>query len=108
MNDEKIEQLQMIEQNVQSFLMQKQQFQQQLIEIESAASEMVKSKQVYKVMGNVMISADKEELSKELSAKKEELELRIKTLEKQEERLKEKAKSLRDEVMKDMDRKEKK
>jgi prefoldin beta subunit len=102
MNSEKIQQLQLMEQNSQAFMMQKQQFQQQLVEIESAISELAKSKQSYKIIGSVMISADPKDLAKELIAKKEETELRIKTIESQEEKLKEKAKLLRDEVMKEI------
>jgi len=100
---EKLQQLQILEQNMQSFLMQKQQFQQQLIETESALGELENSEQSYKILGNVMISANKEELKKELTSKKEETELRIKTLEKQEERLKERAESLRKEAMEELE-----
>ena len=102
---EKLQQLQILEQNLQSFLMQKQQFQQQLIETESALSEIKDAEQSYKILGNVMVSANKDELTKELTSKKEETELRIKTLEKQEERLKEKAESLRKEAMEEIEEK---
>ncbi len=101
---EKMQQLQILEQNLQQFLMQKQQFQQQMIEIESALNELQNSKESFKIIGNVMLSANKEDLTKELTTKKEELDLRIKTLEKQEDRLKEKSQSLRDEVMKEMEK----
>ncbi len=97
--EEKIQQLQMIEQGMQNFLVQKQQFQAQLVEIESALKELEKSKDAYKIVGNIMVSADKEELLKDLQNKKELMELRIKTLEKQENQMKEKASTMQSEVM---------
>jgi len=102
---EKIGKLQLMEQSLQSFLMQKQQFQSQLIEIDSALKELETAKESYKIVGNVMISADKEDLIKELKEKKERLELRIKTLEKQENSIKERASSMQSEVMKNLEKK---
>ena len=97
--EEKIQQLQLIEQGMQNFLMQKQQFQAQLVEIESALKELEGSKEAFKIVGNIMVNADKEGLSKDLRSKKEMLELRIKTLEKQEKQMKEKATAMQSEVM---------
>ena len=97
--EQKINQLQLIEQNMQNILMQKQQFQTQLIEVESALKELEKTQKAYKIVGNIMVSADKEELLKDLQGKKETMELRIKTLEKQEEQMKEKASAMQSEVM---------
>ncbi len=99
---EKIQKLQMIEQGMQSFLAQKQQIQTRLVEVESALKEMEKSKETFKIVGNIMVSADKEDLKNDLTEKKEMLELRIKTLEKQEKEMKEKASSMRSEVMKNL------
>lgn len=100
--EKKIGQLQMIEQSLQTFMMQKQQFQSQLVEIESALSEIKNTDKAYKIVGNIMIDADKEELEKDLKEKKEKVELRIQTLEKQERNLKEKASSTQAEVMKQL------
>ena len=47
-----------------------------------------------------MVKCKKEDLEKDLKAKKEAIELRIKTLEKQETQMKEKSKTLQEEVMK--------
>ena len=96
---EKIGQLQMIEQNMQSMMAQKQQFQVQMVEIESALKELKNSKTAYKIVGNIMVSSDKESLEKDLNEKKEMMELRIKALEKQEEQVKEKAQKIQKEVM---------
>ena len=105
--EKKISQLQMMEQSMQSFLMQKQQFQAQLVEIESALKELEKSKEAYKIVGNIMVSSNKEDLKNDLQKKKEMAELRIKTLEKQESQIKEKASSVQEEVMKELKEKKK-
>jgi len=105
--EKKISQLQMMEQSMQSFLMQKQQFQSQLVEIESALRELEKSKEAYKIVGNIMVNSDKEDLKNDLQKKKEMIELRIKTLEKQENQIKEKASSVQEEVMKELKEKKK-
>ena len=99
--DEKVafEQLQMLEQNMNVILNQKQQFIMQQAEIEVALAELSKTKTAYKIVGNIMISTDKDNLQKELSAKKEVLNVRIQTLEKQEIKFKEKAAFLQQDVM---------
>lgn len=98
--EQKISQLQMYEQSLQSFLGQKQQFQVQLVEIESALSELQNTNNAYKIVGNIMVEADKNELKADLQSKKEMLELRIKTMEKQEAQVREKASSLQSEILK--------
>ncbi|MFH1439967.1 MAG: prefoldin subunit beta [Candidatus Woesearchaeota archaeon] len=105
---EKINQLQMIEQNLQQVLAQKQQFQGQMVEIDSALEELGKTEDAYKIVGNVMVKMSKEDLDKELNEKKERTELRMKSIEKQETQLKQKAESIRKEVMSDMEKKDKK
>ncbi len=97
--EQKIAQLQLMEQNLQSFLLQRQQFQSQLIEVESALKEIETSKETYKIIGNIMVNASKEDLKKDLQEKKSILELRIKTLEKQEKQIKEKATKTQAEVL---------
>jgi|SRR3989338_340047 len=97
--EKKIEQLQLYEQSLQNFLAQRQQFQIQLIEIESALRELEKTDKAYKLVGNIMVSSKKDDLKKELLSKKETTELRIKSMEKQESQIKEKATKLRTEVM---------
>lgn len=97
---EKIQQLQGIEQNMQHFLKQRQQFQMQLLEIESALEELRKTEKAYKIIGNIMVATEKGALEKDLQEKKERLELRIKSFEKQETALKDQAKGLREEIVK--------
>jgi prefoldin beta subunit len=97
------EELQILGQNLQNNLLQKQAFQSQLIEIENALRELEASKDdCYKIVGNIMIKSDKSTLVKDLNAKKEVLELRIKTVEKQEDKLKEKFQEKQKEVIKDL------
>ena len=100
--EKKLGQLQLLEQSMQNLLMQKQQFQLQQVEIESALKELEKTKEAYKIVGNIMVLSKKEDLDAELSSKKEVIELRIKTMEKQEGQLREKASKLQSEVLKGM------
>ena len=100
--EQKIGQLQMFEQSLQNILVQKQQFQTQLVEVESALKELDGSKEAYKIVANIMVSTKKEDLNKDLEEKKESLNLRIKTLEKQETTIKEKAQKLQKDVMESM------
>ena len=97
---DKIGQLQLMEQNLQNFLTQKQTFQTQFFEIENALKELDGCKdKTYKIVGTVMIASEKEELIKELNEKKSMIELRIKSLEKQEKSIKEKANQMQTEIM---------
>ena len=99
----KIQQLQMLEQNLQNVVMQKQSFQVQLMENENAIKELDKvKKDAYKIIGTIMVSSDKDELKKELTEQKEILDLRLKNLDKQENNFKEKAEEIQKEVMKDI------
>tara|TARA_Y100000310_G_scaffold248747_1_gene254671 strand:- start:2683 stop:3003 length:321 start_codon:yes stop_codon:yes gene_type:complete len=105
MSDAKVQKLQLLEQNAQQLLAQRQQFQQSLLELESALGELDKTKEAYKIIGNIMVATEKEDLKKDLAQKKESMELRIKTLEKQETEVKEKAKKLQEEVLKELEKK---
>ncbi len=98
--EEKISQIQTLEQNLQNFFIQRQNFQSKLVEIDNALDELKKSNdETYKIVGNIMIKGSREEFIKELESKKEIISLRIKNLEKQEEKIKEKASKLQNEVM---------
>jgi len=107
MAEEKINKLQMYEQSLQNLLMQKQQFQLQLVEIESALKELDSATTSYKIIANIMVNTPKDDLKKDLESKKESLKVRISSIEKQENQLKEKAQALQSEVLKEMkDKKE--
>ena len=104
--EQKIGQLQLMEQNLQNFIIQKQTFQTQLFEIDNALKELETSKdKTYKIVGTVMIASKKEDLIKELKEKKSVIELRIKTLEKQEKAIKEKAANMQTEIMSQLKKK---
>ena len=100
--EEKIQKLQMLEQNLQQIIMQKQQFQAQLAEVDSALTELSATDSAYRIIGNIMVAADKHVLTNSLKEKKEMAEIRVKSVEKQERKLKEEAQSLREDVMKHM------
>ncbi|MBN1502221.1 prefoldin subunit beta [Candidatus Woesearchaeota archaeon] len=95
----KIEQLQFLEQNINTLLAQKQQFQSQLLEVESALNELETTTEAYKIVGNIMVLSKKPDLKKDLDSKKEILNLRIKNIEKQETKIREKATNIQQEVM---------
>jgi len=97
--EQQIMQLQMLEQNLTNLTAQKQQFQSQLIEIDSALKELKDAKTSYKIVGNIMVSAKKEDLEKDLNQKKEIVDLRIKNFDKQEKVLKDKASNIQKQVM---------
>lgn len=101
-SEKKLSQLQMLEQSMQSLLMQKQQFQVQQVEFESALKELEKVDEAYKIIGNIMVLLKKADLKEDLVSKKEVSELRIKNLEKQESHLREKASKLQSEILKEM------
>jgi prefoldin beta subunit len=100
---EKIGQIQLIQQNLENFSMQRQQFQLQLTEIESALSEIDSTGTTYKIIGNIMVLTDKENLKKDLLEKKEMLGIRISTIEKQEDKIRAKAEEIQREVMKSLE-----
>lgn len=100
-DEQKISKLQLLEQNLQNFLLQKQNFSAQLMEIDNALEELDKSKDknAYKIVGTIMVSTPKDELKKDLNSKKEVVELRIKNIEKQEKKIRDQSNDLQKEVM---------
>jgi prefoldin beta subunit len=97
MTDESIEQEYLIlQQQLRNVLIQKETIKLQIAEIDTALSELEKTKEekVYKVVGNVMIKKSKEEVEKELKESKEDLEIRVESLEKIEKDLIEKIKNI--------------
>ena len=99
---EKLEQLQNLEQNINSLLAQKQQFQSQQLEIENAIEQIKDTDKVFRIIGNIMVAAKKDEVKKDLKEKQDIVELRLKTLEKQETKFREKASELQKDVMKEI------
>ncbi|MEK6819709.1 MAG: prefoldin subunit [Nanoarchaeota archaeon] len=99
-NEEKFQELQMLEQNLQNILMQKQSFQMELSETQSALNEIKNSKDdIFKIVGQLMIKTEKSRVSDELSSKEKILEMRLKKMEQQEGVFMEKLERLREEVI---------
>ena len=100
MENEKVEELQILEQNLQNLLVQKQTFQIELSETSSALREIENSKdEIFKIVGQLMIRTDKEKTKDELSNREKILEMRLKSIEKQEDALTGKLEKLRDEFI---------
>lgn len=102
---QKIGQLQLIEQNIQNILIQKQQLQLQLSEIESALKEIENLSKGYKIIGSIMVESEKKDIQEDLNKKREMVVLRIKNFEKQEGKISAKAKKLQEEVLSEVNKK---
>ncbi|MBS3149373.1 prefoldin subunit [Candidatus Woesearchaeota archaeon] len=96
----KVEELHNIEENLRVILVQKQNLQIQLLEMENAISELEKTNDnAYKIVGAIMVELPSEEIKKDLNSKKEIVEIKIKNLDKQENKLKEESNSIQKEVL---------
>jgi len=96
-----IQELQMLEQNFQQLMMQKQAFQMEAMETDHALEELEKAEgDVFKIVGGqIIIKKSKQELEKELKHKKDLIDLRMKNITTQEEEFSEKINDVRDEIM---------
>jgi len=98
--DRKVQEMQILEQNLQNLLLQKQAFQMELSETQSALKEIEKSgEEVFKIIGQLMIKAEKGKVTEELSNKEKIINLRIGSIEKQEASLANKLEDLQKEVL---------
>ena len=85
-----IAQLQQLQQQHQTVATQRSQIEALLREIEAALNELEKSSEdsvIYKSVGEILFKADKQKLLEELKERKDMMELRLKTMGKQEERI---------------------
>ena len=89
-------QFQSYQQQLQSIMIQKENLKLQILEIGKALEELEasKEKEAYKITGSIMIKKSSTELKNELKEKKDSFDLRIKTLEKAEERITTKLKDM--------------
>jgi prefoldin beta subunit len=102
-DETKIQEMQILEQKLQNSMMQRQSFEMELAETNSALEEIKKSgDEVFKIIGQLMIKSEKSKIKEELLNKNKILELRIKAFEKQEVSLGEQLEKLRDEITKSM------
>ena len=101
-SDKNIQEIQFLEQNLQNILFQKQAFQIELSESKESLNALENSSdEVFKTIGQLMIKYEKSKIKDELLNKIKILELRIKTLEKQESTFSEKMEKLRDDFLKE-------
>jgi len=97
MNREKIQELQILEQTLQNLLAQKQAFQMEFSETDSALKEIEKSgDEVFKIVGQIMLKVGKDKMKEDLLGKEKILEIRLKTIERQENTLMEKLEKVRE------------
>lgn len=90
---DQIMKLQQVQQQVELLVNQKMQLERELKEIERALTELeqidpAKDAVVYKTIGAILVKADKDKVKEELKDRKDTLEMRIKTIARQEERAK--------------------
>lgn len=98
-NDKKIQEMNILEQNLQNILYQKQAFELELDETNSSLNELEKSDgEVFKIIGQLMIKTEKSRIKNELLEKQKLLDMRIKSFEKQETYLREKLDKIREEL----------
>jgi len=88
MSSAKIQQLQLLQQNLQNLQMQKQQLEGQMAEYDSALQELKTTEKSYKIVGKIMIASSKEDLIKDLQEKKEVSQVRLNNVSKQEDKIK--------------------
>ena len=67
---DKMSKLQLFEQNIQQIGAQKQQFQAQLFEVDSALEEASKSEELYKIVGGIMVRVSRDALKSDLEQRK--------------------------------------
>lgn len=106
--DQKVQEIQFLEQNLQNLLMQKQAFQMELDETKSALKELESADdEAYKIIGQLMLKSDKNKIKDELSGKEKTLNTRVEKIEEQEKALNKRIDNLREEITKNSEKKEK-
>ncbi len=103
MSNEQIQELSLIEQQLSSLVQQRQAYQKQILELESALKELSTTKEAYHIVGSVMIKKDSDSLKKDLEEQKKATDVRLASLKSQEDTLRTKAKILQEDIMKDLE-----
>ena len=102
---EQVMRLQQLQNTLQALVLQRQSAELELRNVERAIEELEKTSDdavVYKSAGPLLVRRDKESLVKELSERKEILNARLKVLERQEERTRERIRELQSSVQKEI------
>ena len=97
-----IQELQILEQNFQQVMMQKQAFSMEANETDLVIKEVEKTEgEVSKIIGNqVVVKTTKQEILKDMKRKKELIDLRLKNISEQEKEFSSKTQEIREQVMK--------
>lgn len=97
-----INQFQILQQQLQTILIQKEDNKLEILETEKALDELNKSdvKEAYKIYGQIMIKKDIEIIKKELEDKLSDLELRLSAFDKTEQKINEKLKEIEPKIKK--------
>ncbi|MEK6897834.1 MAG: prefoldin subunit beta [Nanoarchaeota archaeon] len=99
-NQKKIQEMQILEQNMQNLLLQKQSFEMEFSETKSALVEIENADdEIFRIIGQLLIKSDKLKVKDELLNKEKLIGLRIKSIEKQEDAFAEKLERLRKEIL---------
>ena len=102
---EQVMRLQQLQNTLQALVLQRQSAELELRNVERAIEELEKTSDdavVYKSAGPLLVRRDKESLVKELNERKEILNARLKVLERQEERTRERIRELQSSVQKEI------
>jgi len=102
MSSAKVNQLQLLQQNLESVMLHKQQIESQLTEVNSALTQLEKAEKSYKILGKIMVAASKNELNNSLNEQKEVAEVRLKNFIEQEKKIKENIEEVQKEVVKEL------
>ncbi|MCD6402778.1 MAG: prefoldin subunit beta [Candidatus Aenigmarchaeota archaeon] len=98
---ELLQQFQSYQQQLQTILLQKDNLKMQQLEIDAALDELEKAEgEGYKIVGPIMVKKPVDELKSELKDKRASIDLRIKTLEKTENRLTQKLQDIQTKLQK--------
>lgn len=101
-NQQMLQSAAILQQQLQNILTQKEAMGIQVLEIKKALDELAKSgeKEIYKIAGPILIKSQKTDVLKELRERDEMFDLRLKSLEKEEKRIKLKLEELRERLAK--------
>lgn len=101
--NKKLEEFEVLRQTYLALIYQKQKIEEELLEVENAIKELENMKddeRVFIMIGNVLIRKDKKSVIEELKEKRDILNIRIKSLDKQEVQLRERLTNLQNEIEK--------
>lgn len=95
-----IQEIQILEQTLHNISFQKQAFQLELSEVTESLINLESSRdEVFKIVGQLMIKTDKKKSQEEINDKKKMLELRLKSIEKEENIIAKKIDALREDLL---------